>query len=94
MCRKIWLAKFQADRERIPTGADTYELKEFMRKKYIDKKWYNETAAAEAANSNNSVSVATSPTGNDASMFGSAIQSPVSVTSAPAATNRLRQRVH
>jgi len=40
-CKRVWLAKWTpGPTNRLPDGSDIHELKEFMRKKYVDKRWY------------------------------------------------------
>ena len=38
--KKIWLGKYKKNKDKVPSVSDDDELKEFLKEKYQDKKWY------------------------------------------------------
>ena len=40
VAKKIWLAKYKRNKDKVPSVSDDDELKEFLKEKYQDKKWY------------------------------------------------------
>ncbi|KAI3645399.1 hypothetical protein MP228_008327 [Amoeboaphelidium protococcarum] len=45
--KSIWMAKFNPSVQRLPDRNNPVELKDFMRRKYQEKKWYDATAAVD-----------------------------------------------